>query len=52
MRMVLEAGVDVIETSHEISENAGLKNFTSDLAKMRPDVEVCFYELPCCWKIA
>ncbi len=51
MRMALEAGVDTVETSHEVSENAGLKSFADELAQLRPDLKVCFYEVERCWKM-
>ncbi|NIA07499.1 MAG: hypothetical protein GWP14_07685 [Actinobacteria bacterium] len=52
MRMALEAGVDTIETSHEVSENAGLKIFADELAQLKPDLKVCYYEVQRCWRIA
>jgi putative NIF3 family GTP cyclohydrolase 1 type 2 len=51
MRMVAESGVDIIETSHELSENEGLKNFSNELAATLKTENVVFYQMPCCWKI-
>jgi putative NIF3 family GTP cyclohydrolase 1 type 2 len=50
MRFALEAGIPMIETSHEISENPGLRRFAADLARSFPDVPVSFYENPLCWR--
>jgi len=51
MRMALEAGVDIIETSHEVSESKGLRRFAHELANLCPDLEVFFYEVVRCWKM-
>ena len=51
MRIALEAGVDSIETSHEVSENAGIKVFADELAQLRPDLKTWFYEVERCWKM-
>lgn len=39
-----DAGIDLIETSHEISENPGLKHFSGTFSQAFPDLEVIFYE--------
>jgi putative NIF3 family GTP cyclohydrolase 1 type 2 len=49
MRFALEAGIPMIETSHEVSENPGLRAFAADLAQALP-VPVSFYENPLCWR--
>jgi putative NIF3 family GTP cyclohydrolase 1 type 2 len=49
MRFALEAGVPLVETSHEVSENPGLRAFAADLGHAFP-VPVSFYENECCWR--
>ena len=44
IRFAIDAGVDVIEAGHEVSENPGLKRFAKDLALMLPELPVVFYE--------
>lgn len=49
IRFGQEAGIPLIETSHEISENPGLRHFTEILQERFPDTSFTFYENPCCW---
>jgi putative NIF3 family GTP cyclohydrolase 1 type 2 len=49
-RFARECEVSVIETSHEISENNGLKRLTGILASEFPAVKINFYENTCVWK--
>jgi putative NIF3 family GTP cyclohydrolase 1 type 2 len=51
-RFSSEAGIPMIETSHEISENAGLIYFTELLRRKFPDLVVNFYENHCPWQWA
>jgi putative NIF3 family GTP cyclohydrolase 1 type 2 len=46
-----ECGIPMIETSHEISENAGLRHFMEKLAEVFPGVEFRFFENPIVWEI-
>jgi putative NIF3 family GTP cyclohydrolase 1 type 2 len=46
-----ECGIPMIETSHEISENPGLRRFATMLALKFPDLDVHFYENTCPWQI-
>ncbi len=48
-RFAVEAGIPMIETSHEISENPGLRRFTAMLQQAFPEVRFSFYENPCIW---
>jgi putative NIF3 family GTP cyclohydrolase 1 type 2 len=50
-RFSAECGIPMIETSHEISENPGLRHFTAMLADAFPAVRVHFFENPCAWSI-
>jgi len=52
MRFAVETGIPMIETSHEASENPGLKRFTALLAEAFPEVRLRFFEDPCVWRIA
>jgi putative NIF3 family GTP cyclohydrolase 1 type 2 len=47
-----ECGIPMIETSHEISENPGLRDFTARLAAAFPGVAFKFYENNCVWEVA
>jgi len=40
----IDAGIPMIETSHEISENIGLKNFADKLKKDITNINITFYE--------
>ncbi len=40
----VDAGVDMIETGHEISENPGLCHFSKELSKAFPNLNVEFFE--------
>jgi len=44
MHFAIDVGVVVIETSHEISENIGLKNFTNKLKQELENIPIVFYE--------
>jgi putative NIF3 family GTP cyclohydrolase 1 type 2 len=50
-RFAAECGIPMIETSHELSENDGLRRFTEMLAQAFPDVRCRFFENPCAWEI-
>jgi putative NIF3 family GTP cyclohydrolase 1 type 2 len=50
-RFAEECGIPMIETSHEISENPGLRRFSGMLAKAFPQVEIRFYQNECVWQI-
>ena len=50
-RFAAECGIPMIETSHELSENPGLRLFTEMLAEALPEIEFRFYENPCIWEI-
>lgn len=50
LRFAVDAGLDMIETGHEISENPGLRNFTKILAREFPDLEIYFYENAPLWE--
>lgn len=41
----------MIETSHEISENRGLRHFTEMLGQQFSDTEFTFYENECVWEM-
>jgi len=49
-RFAAECGIPMIETSHEISENPGLRRFADMLAEAFPDIAVHYYENPCVWE--
>ena len=51
LRFAAEAGIPMIETSHEISENPGLRRFSEMLAEAFPELNVAFYECPCVWEM-
>jgi len=44
-----ECSIPMIETSHVLSENPGLKHFTQMLKDKFPGIEVKFYENTCPW---
>ncbi|HIJ65917.1 MAG TPA: hypothetical protein HPP77_08185 [Candidatus Hydrogenedentes bacterium] len=50
-RFAAESGIAVIETSHEVSEAAGLRQFATDLAGSL-DVACRFIEAPCVWRMS
>jgi len=50
-RFAVESGIPMIETSHELSENPGLRRFTEMLDKAFPDVAFRFFENPCVWQM-
>ena len=43
-------GIPMIETSHEDSENPGLRHFTALLAAAFPQVKFSFHENPRVWE--
>ncbi|MCL2740505.1 MAG: Nif3-like dinuclear metal center hexameric protein [Oscillospiraceae bacterium] len=43
-RFAVDAGIDMIETGHEISENPGMRRFAETLKSALPGLEVAFYE--------
>ncbi len=49
-RFAVECGIPMIETSHELSENPGLAQFTAMLTEEFPEVEFRFYENACVWE--
>jgi len=51
-RFSAECGIPMIETSHEISENPGLRRFAGMLAAAFPAVRVHFFENSCAWSMA
>jgi putative NIF3 family GTP cyclohydrolase 1 type 2 len=50
-RFSVEAGIPMIETGHELSENPGLRVFTKLLEQAFPDVSFQFYENTSIWQI-
>ncbi|MEM7535906.1 MAG: Nif3-like dinuclear metal center hexameric protein [Chloroflexota bacterium] len=48
-RFAQEVGIPMIETSHELSENRGLRHFMEMLAERFVDIEFMFYENECVW---
>ncbi len=50
-RFATECGLGVIETSHELSEAAGLHHFTNMLCTSFPDVTFTFEEVEAVWTI-
>jgi len=51
MRFCKEIGIEVIETSHEISENEGLRVFADNVAKTFADIDVSFFENKNPWTV-
>jgi putative NIF3 family GTP cyclohydrolase 1 type 2 len=51
-RFAAECGIPMIETSHELSENDGLRQFVNTLYGRFPDVQFQFFENECVWEIA
>lgn len=51
-RFAIDAGIDMIETSHETSENPGLKHFTDLLRKEFSRIPVEYYENKIPWMYA
>ena len=49
-RFSTELGIDVIECSHELSENRGLQRFSEMLADAFPGLTVQFIDEPCVWR--
>ena len=50
-RFAQELGIPMIETSHELSENRGLRHFTEMLSQKFPKTEFLFYENKCVWEM-
>jgi len=50
-RFAQECNIPMIETSHEISENPGLRHFTIMLASAFPEIRFRFYENGCVWRV-
>jgi putative NIF3 family GTP cyclohydrolase 1 type 2 len=50
-RFAVESGIPMIETSHEVSENPGLRRFVAMLSKAFPVVNFKFHENKCIWQI-
>lgn len=50
-RFSQECGIPMIETSHEVSENPGLRLFTGMLAEAFPEVDFHFFENPCIYEV-
>lgn len=48
-RFATELGIDVIETSHEVSEDAGLARFASQMSGAFENFTVQFLPTPCVW---
>jgi putative NIF3 family GTP cyclohydrolase 1 type 2 len=51
-RYGLECGIPTIETSHEVSENTGLRHFCEVLAKRFTELRFTFFENPHTWQMA
>lgn len=51
-RFAVESGIPMIETSHEVSENPGLRQFTEILAEAFPGTDFRFHENECVWRMA
>lgn len=49
-RFAVESGISMIETSHEISENPGIRNLTDILAQAFPELDFKYHENECVWK--
>ena len=49
-RFAAESGIPMIETSHEISENPGLRRFTDILSEAFPETIFSYYENDCIWQ--
>ncbi len=50
LRFSAEVGIPMIETSHEVSENPGIRHFSQMLAAEFPALDVVFYENPTIWR--
>ena len=50
-RFCAEIGIDVIETSHEISENQGLGQFSKALKKQFSSLDIKHIADPCVWEM-
>jgi len=44
MEMVVDAGIPIIETSHAVSENIGIRNFAERFARDHPRLKVVYHE--------
>lgn len=50
MCYAMDAGVDMIETGHSVSENIGLKKFAETLKQEYPETKVVFFKCERPWK--
>lgn len=50
-RFARESGIPIIETSHEVSENPGLRQFTEMLQVQFPNTPFAFYENDRVWRM-
>ena len=50
-RFAQELGIPMIETSHEISENKGIRHFAEMLGQKFENTEFAFYENECVWEM-
>ena len=48
-RFSAECGIPMIETTHVLSENPGLKHFVQKLRDKFPKIDIIFYENRCPW---
>jgi len=51
LRFAQECGIATVETSHEVSENPGLRHFAGMMAEAFPDLTFRFYENACVWEM-
>ena len=51
MHFATESGLDIIETSHELSENKGIELFASTLQRDLPGTDIIFFENEIPWKV-
>lgn len=51
-RYATECGIALIETSHEVCENPGLRRFADMLRKRFPELRVTFYENWCPYRVS
>lgn len=50
-RFAAEAGLAVVETSHEVSEGRGLRDF-AEMLRTAVGIPTAFVDLPCVWRMA
>jgi len=51
MHFASESGLDIIETSHELSENKGIEQFAAIMRRDLPGIDVVYYENKIPWKV-